>query len=322
MINPTSVRIEACSICQLRCPLCPRTTGETREVIGNGILKFNDFKKFVDDNPQIQSVEFGNFGEVFLNNELPEILQYAYKHNITTKIDEGANLNTVSESAIEALVKYQTSVVRCAIDGITQKAYETYRVGGNLRQVLQNVQKINAYKEKYKSSKPHLIFQFVVFGHNEHQIESVIHLAKILNMTLEFKLNFYTDLMPVIDKDHVRKYLGYADRNEYLETTGEHYKREQCYELWGSPQINWDGKLLGCSRNFWGIYAENVFESGFQSGINNELMTYTRKMLMGEQPIRENIPCKNCGVYKSMASTKNWITKEELLTHISFQEIS
>lgn len=316
MIKPTSVRIEASSVCQLHCLLCPRTTGETSAVIGNGVLKFSDFKRFIDDNPHIRRVELGNFGEVFLNKALPSILQYAYENDTTTQIDEGANLNDASDDALEALVKYQTSVVRCAIDGITQKAYERYRAGGDLRKVLGNIQKINAFKDKYASTKPHLIFQFVIFGHNEHQIESVIKLATILNMELDFKLNFYPNMMPVINKDRIRKYLGYADRNEYLELFGEHYKRSQCYELWHSPQVNWDGKLLGCSRNFWGTYAENVFESGFQNSINNEKITYTRQMLMGQQPLRDDIPCKKCGVYHSMARTQKWITKEELAMHV------
>jgi MoaA/NifB/PqqE/SkfB family radical SAM enzyme len=320
MIKPTSVRIEASSICQLSCPLCPRTTGETSAVVGNGVLKFSDFKRLIDDNPQIQSVELGNFGEVFLNKELPQILQYAYQNNITTRIDEGVNLNYASGEALEALVKFQTSVVRCAIDGITQKVYERYRVGGDLRQVLHNIQMINSYKEKYKSTRPHLIFQFVIFGHNENQIESAIHLAKILKMELSLKLNFYTDRMQVINRDRVRKYLGYADRQEYLKIVGEHYKRAQCYELWGSPQVNWDGKLLGCSRNFWGSYIDNVFESGLQNSINNEKISYTRQMLMGELPLREDIPCNNCGVYKSMSSTKRWITKKELASGISFHD--
>ena len=312
IVMPTSIRIEACSLCQLRCVLCPRTKGETDEIIGKGALKFDDFKRMIDSNPHIRKVELGNFGEVFLNKELPDILRYAYEKNVVTTIDEGANLNDASDEAIESLVRYQTARVRCAIDGVTQQTYEQYRVGGNLQKVIANIQKINSFKAKYQSSKPVLIFQFVPFSHNEHEMHRAEILAKMLRMKIAFKLNFFSNALPVQNRDKIRRYIGYADRAEYLEKEHQHYMRHLCYEMWLSPQINWDGKLLGCSRNFWGVYADNVFGSNLTSCINNEKMTYTRAMLMGHKPLRDNMPCRKCGVYKSMLEYGNWITDSEL----------
>ena len=122
VVNPTVLCIEACSVCQLRCPLCPTAKGERESLIGSGSLKFQDFQRLIDQNPQICRVELGHFGEVFLNKELPRILEYAYTRHVTTSIDQGANLNHASEEALEALVKYQTAVVLCAIDATTQAA--------------------------------------------------------------------------------------------------------------------------------------------------------------------------------------------------------
>ena len=312
IVNPTVLRIEACSDCQLRCPICPNTRGETASTIGRGYLLFENLQRLLNQNPQIRRVELGNFGEVFLNKDLPGILEYAYTRNVTTTIDEGANLNHASEEALEALVKYQTAVVRCAIDGITQATYSRYRVGGDLKKVLRNVQKINRFKEQYQSSRPRLLFQFVVFGHNEHETERAILLSKMLEMEIYFKLNFFPDAMPVHNRDRIRQLVGYADRREYLEKEEKHYQRYQCYELWLSPQINWDGKLLGCSRNIWGLFAENVFESGLMSAINNEKIRYAREMLMGRSPAREDMPCLRCAIYQSMAQNGNWITEKEI----------
>lgn len=313
MVNPTSVRIEASSICQLKCPLCPTFRGENEAVIGRGTLKLADFKSFIADNPQIRSVELGNFGEVFLNKALPNILQYAYEQNVATIIDEGTNLNNATDEALEALVKYQTTQLRCAIDGVTKDTYQIYRVGGNLKQVLDNIQKINAYKKIHQSKKPKLIFQFIIFEHNENQIDAAAILAKMLDMEFDLKLNWNTDVMPVADRQLVRQVVGYADRKEYLELENKHYCRHQCYEMWHRPQINWDGKLLGCSRNFWGYYEENVFETGFQTSINNEKIQYVREMLMGKLPLLSDIPCTHCGVFQSMVEKHNWITDAELV---------
>jgi hypothetical protein len=146
-------------------------------------------------------------------------------------------------------------------------------------------------------------------------MDGAVLLAKMLNMEMLFKLNFYTDALIVQNPDRVRKYLGYADRREYMEKEGHHYKRHQCYEMWLQPQINWDGKLLGCSRNMWGVYAENVFEEDLVRCLNNEKIRYGRDMLMGKVPARQDMPCMQCGVFRSMTEQGNWITEPELLEH-------
>ncbi|MBF8278283.1 MAG: hypothetical protein HW390_3356, partial [Candidatus Brocadiaceae bacterium] len=236
----------------------------------------------------------------------------AYTRHVTTTIDQGANLNHASEEVLEALVKYQTTVVRCAIDATTQDTYSRYRVGGELKKVLRNIQKINRYKDQYQSSRPRLLFQFIVFGHNEHEMERAILLSKMLKMEICLKLNYFPDDLPVRNLDRVRKIVGYADRREYLGKEKKHYMRHECYGLWLNPQINWDGKFLGCIRNMWGTFGGNVFESDLTSVVNNEKIRYAREMLMGRLPAREDMPCMKCAVYQSMVQYDNWITEMEI----------
>lgn len=309
---PTSVRLEACTLCQLRCPLCPGTRDKTGTAIGKGYLPFETFKIFIDSNPQIRWVELASSGEVFMNPDLLKILEYAYVKKITTTINEGANLNYAADEAMEALVKYETQVVRCAIDGVTQGTYATYRVGGKLKNVIANIQKINALKEKYRSLKPNLIFQFIIFGHNEHEMEKAAVLARMLKMKIVFRPNSLPDYMPVKDRDRVIKHIGYADRNDYLEKTGKDYGRGVCHALWRSPQINWDGKLLGCSNNRWVLFSENVFKGDLAVYYNNEKMRYARQMLMGKKPPREDMPCLRCQMYEALKRYGNWITRDEI----------
>ena len=70
MVSPTSLRIVACALCQLKCPTC--RTHMDPSTKGKGKLRFDDFKQLIDRNPQIRRVEFGGQGEVFLNENLPE----------------------------------------------------------------------------------------------------------------------------------------------------------------------------------------------------------------------------------------------------------
>jgi len=144
---PASVRLEACTLCQLRCPLCPGARDETGTAIGLGYLPYKTFKAFIDNNPKINWVELASSGEVFMNPDLSKILKYAHANKVATTINEGANLNYADDEALEALVKYKSEVLRCAIDGVTQETYATYRIGGKLKNVINNIKKINAYKK-------------------------------------------------------------------------------------------------------------------------------------------------------------------------------
>ncbi|HEA68985.1 MAG TPA: radical SAM/SPASM domain-containing protein [Desulfobacterales bacterium] len=309
---PTSIRLEACSLCQLKCPLCPETQDKTTTIIGRGYLSFETFKMFIGNNPYIRWVELASSGEVFLNPDLPKILEYTHAKKVSTTINDGANLNHASDEALEALVKFQTEVVRCAIDGITQETYSAYRVGGSLKKVIANIRKINAYKEKYRSSKPYLIFQFIVFGHNEHEMEKATLLANLLKMKISFRYNLLPDCMPVKNRGRVRGLIGYVDRRDYLKKTKKDYVRGVCHALWKSPQINWDGKLLGCSNNIRVIFSENVFNGNLLMHYNSEKMRYARQMLMGKAPPRKDMPCLGCQMYEALKKFDNWITTDEI----------
>ena len=87
--------------------------------------------------------------------------------------------------------------------------------------------------------------------------------------------------------------------------------QHQCRQLWKSPQINWDGKLLGCARNIWAVYAENVFQGELIGHLNNEKICYARRMLMGKAPPKADVTCVHCSVHKSIQEAEDWITEEE-----------
>ncbi len=78
------------------------------------------------------------------------MLQYAWGKGVAMRIDQGSNLNNASGESLEALVRYGVTILKVSIDGATQETYQKYRVGGQLRKVLENVHKINDCKKKYK----------------------------------------------------------------------------------------------------------------------------------------------------------------------------
>jgi MoaA/NifB/PqqE/SkfB family radical SAM enzyme len=303
-----SIRLEACSACQLRCPSCPTTAGHTEEVVGTRTLRLADFVKLVDDNPWIGRIELSNYGEAFLNPHLLEMFRHAYARNVTLEIANGANLNHVRDEVLQGLVRYRVAKMTCSIDGASQETYARYRVRGNYERVIANVKRINHFKQTLGSDLPELTWQFIVFGHNEHEIEAARALAAELSMRFFVKLSWDPELSPVVDGDNVRKVTGTgaASRDEYREKHGSDYMGQICRQLWMDPQINWDGKVLGCCRNFWGDFGGNAFRDGLTRSLNHEKIVYAREMLEGKKPARSDIPCTTCELYKTRENVKQW----------------
>jgi hypothetical protein len=105
-IKPDNLHIEANASCQLRCPDCPTTGAGYPPAVGSGYLRFNDFKSLLNDYPRFRKVYFENRKEMFLNPDLLQITEHAFRKGISLASDSGVNLNSVHDDVLEALVRY------------------------------------------------------------------------------------------------------------------------------------------------------------------------------------------------------------------------
>ena len=314
-IRPKNLYIEGNASCQLRCPACPTTSKGYPPVVGSGHLHLKDLKRLLNDNPQIESVQLENRGELFLNPELLQIIKLGFERNISMSADSGVNLNNVGEGVLKGLVKYKFRSLLCSIDGATSETYGIYRIGGNFKRVMKHIEIINNYKKKYKSEYPELSWQFVVFGHNEHEIPLARKMANSLNMSFKPKMSWDSEITPIRNIGFVKKQTGWpaVTREEFERITKQHYSKTVCYSLWQSPRINWDGKVLGCCWNSWADFGSNVFKDGYISAINNDKIMYARNMLLGKVSPMEGLPCTSCHMYQKMRSNGKYLSEKEIL---------
>jgi quercetin dioxygenase-like cupin family protein len=286
-------------------------------MLGAGFLEFGVFKNILDKNPWISNVELSNWGEIFLNNKLIEFLKYSHSHDVDLHASNGVNLNDVDKDVLEALVKYRFRNITCSIDGASQETYSIYRRKGDFNKVLDNVKTINKFKAKYNSQYPTLDWQFIAFGHNEHEISKARKMAGDLNMVFRLKLSWedlYTDAFsPIKNAELIRKEtgLGVTNRDEYRKKYRNEYARDCCLNLWINPQINYDGRVLGCCVNYWDDYG-NVLNDGLIKCFNNEKINYAREMLFGKRESKIEIPCSKCKFYYNMGKYEQWITNEDI----------
>jgi MoaA/NifB/PqqE/SkfB family radical SAM enzyme len=146
MITPRAIRLETSSFCQLRCPSCPTTARAIHPAVGSGFLRLDDFRKLLDENPSLTLIELSNYGEIFLNPRLPQILELAHRRNVAVNAANGVNLNHVRDEVLEAVVKFQLRIMTCSIDGASQETYRRYRVRGNFDKVIGNIRRINEHE--------------------------------------------------------------------------------------------------------------------------------------------------------------------------------
>ena len=191
--------------------------------MGSGFLKLDDFRRLLDSAPAVALVELSNYGEVFLNPQLLQIMQCAHQRGVALQIGNGANFNNVRDEVIEGLVRYGVRTMTCSIDGASPETYRKYRVRGDFDAVIRNIEKLNACKSQFRSKLPHLVWQFVVFGHNEHELPAARAMAARLDMVFVPKVSWDPDFSPIRDSYFVRAQTGanYVTRQEYEAQRGE-----------------------------------------------------------------------------------------------------
>jgi MoaA/NifB/PqqE/SkfB family radical SAM enzyme len=301
--EPVHLRLESSSRCRLRCPACLRPADGP---VGAGYLRAYDFAAFAERHPERIDIEISNWGEPFLNPELPAILRIARQRGLRLRADNGTTLNDVGPDVLELLVTSEFESLHVSIDGTSQKTYAAYRRGGSLERVLANLAALNARKQAHGTAKPRLVWQFIAFGHNEHEIDAARAQADRLGMLFYLKLNYSTVYAPLNHPERLRRELGVASRDEYERMHGRPYTRP-CTQLRSEPQVNWDGKLLGCCRNVWCDFG-NVFTNGLAACMASPRYRRLMAVVAGQAPATAEFPCSRCPVYDRMRLTGSFLT--------------
>ena len=313
---PTRVRLDACIRCQLACPACDiqQDVRKIKQTNDFGFLSFKNFKKFIDKNDFIKEIELSNRGEIFLNPELVQIMKYADEKGVRLTANNGVNLNYLTDEQAEALVKYNFDSIVVSIDGASQEIYQIYRVGGDYNKVLENIRKILDLRKKFNKENPKIIWKYIVFGHNEHEIPKAKEEAKRIGVDdLIFDANYEKTYSPIKDPEYVKRETGLEnlDRNitpavrlrEYLDGKTDWYF---CRDLW-EPQINWDGQILGCCANYMMSFGGNAFKDGLLNALNSPDFIYAKNMVTNKAPQRDGVLCTNCWCYGSMKENNIWL---------------
>lgn len=241
---PMSISIEPTTSCNLRCSECP--SGLRKFSRNTGMLSMEMFKNVLDQlggNLLYMILYFQ--GEPLINPKFFEFVKLAKQKRIYTATSTNAHFLT--EENARKTVESGLNRLIISMDGIGQKEYEAYRVGGKYQKVLDGINSLVRIKKELKSSTPHIIVQFIVFKTNEHQLDSMKEFCKDLGVDeLQFKTAQLYDykngnpLMTTIDK--YSRYKKLADGTYTIKNP----LHNRCYRMWTGCVITWDGLTVPC----------------------------------------------------------------------------
>ena len=242
---PVSLAIEPTTSCNLRCPECP--SGLRSFTRPTGMLSKDFFRESIDQvSADIFYLIFYFQGEPYLNPAFLEMVKYASAKGLYTATS--TNGHYLNEENARKTVESGLDRLIISIDGTTQEVYEQYRVGGNLEKVLEGARTIVKWKRELRSTRPFVIFQFLVVRPNEHQLDEVRRLAREIGVDqVRFKTaqvyDYINDPNGLIPQD--RRYSRYEKDNAgQMMVKGE--MLNHCWRLWHAPVITWDGLIVPC----------------------------------------------------------------------------
>ncbi|MBS1569653.1 MAG: SPASM domain-containing protein [Bacteroidetes bacterium] len=241
---PFSISMEPTTACNLRCPECPSGLRAFTRPTGN--LKQPLFERVIDELAgDLWALTFYFQGEPFINPHFLDMVRYAKAKGIYT--NTSTNAHFLTEAKAEECVRSGLSRLIISLDGTDQETYSAYRREGTLATVIEGAERIVKWKKKLKSRTPHTVFQFLVVKPNEHQVPQARQLAKQIGVDdLWLKTaQIYEpkDDHPLIPAQD--KYSRYK-RNANGVWEVKHRLDNECWKMWHSCVITWDGKVVPC----------------------------------------------------------------------------
>jgi MoaA/NifB/PqqE/SkfB family radical SAM enzyme len=206
--NITSIEIELANKCNARCPQCPRhqsNLGGTDLRLEPGLnkdeLNYDTFTKNVDVDilKQLVIVDFcGITGDPVIAKDFLPILKHIRKHNskCLIKVSTNGSIND-KQFWVDLAKSIGRGEVLFGLDGL-KGTHELYRIGTDYDTIISNA-------KSFIDAGGNATWQFLVFEHNEHQLEECRNLSESLGFSKFYPMlgerNYYNEETKVYTKE-------------------------------------------------------------------------------------------------------------------------
>lgn len=292
---PVKLGVETTNKCNLKCLLCLRTL--TKPNRPEGIMSFENYKRVIDKlYPYLFHVRLHGLGEPFLNPDLMKMVKYAHSKGMYTNFH--TNGHFLTNKNIHKMIDIGLDELNVALDGMTQKTYQKFRIGGNMKKVCDGINEFCRIKKKREVKRPLVNLQFLVMAHNEHEIPLVKKFA--YEAGVDDLILKPVNLRFPKDKEKL-KYLPKSKNNTRykIENKKLKFKKESCCtSVFMEMRLNWDGTISLCINDETNsrYVPGNIFTDGIDDIIFGEEFIESRK-----KSLNKSLDiCSKCEGYKSI----------------------
>lgn len=289
---PWAASIEPTTHCNLRCSECLSGMQSLSRPKGN--MKMDVFRRIIDHlSPNLIYLTLYFQGEPFLNPQFSEMVKLARQRRIF--VSTSTNGHFLNDQNISQIMESGLNHLIISLDGLDQQTYQKYRQQGNLDVVIAGINRLVAAKKANKTLFPIVELQFLVMGHNQHQIREMKEFARNSGIDkLAFKtaqVNNFQDgnaLIPTLKSKS--RYKQLADNSWVLKMK----PRDFCHRIWSSLVVTWDGKAVPCcyDKNAGYRFGDLLEESISKIWKNQQIASFRKKILENRNDIDI---CRNCG---------------------------
>jgi radical SAM protein with 4Fe4S-binding SPASM domain len=202
-------------------------------------------------------------GEPLLHPGFEDIVRSARQHGVY--VSTSTNAHHITPDRAERIVTCGLNRIVISIDGADQAAYEQYRIGGRLTQVLAGTQALLEARKRLRRSKGNVrwwwrsgglqvVWQFLVTGQNEHQLKQIRSMAREAGVDrLEIKtaqIEAPQDGHPLLTQDPaLRRYDRVENRDKGPGSERwaiRNPMKDECRRMWEGAVVTWDGRVVPC----------------------------------------------------------------------------
>jgi|GEM_PF-1436673 len=277
--NPLFLHIEPTGMCNLKCTMCPRTESITREMKH---MSYENFTKILDGvNPII--VALVGFGEPLMNPHTLNMVRYAVKKGVTTRISSNATMLNSQRS--QDILRTGLHQIWFSVDSPTAQNFEKIRVGAKFEKTVEAIKEFLELRRQLKS-KTVVTVNFTITKDNMHELGAMV----------EFCHEHFKEVVPTFARGYgydlqvqqARALQNTAEIQGYLQEAvakAQMYKlfelehnlqtimndltnpldgKGPCYFPYYVVAVSWDGKVSPCCLFYdYQMNLGNVHEKSF-----------------------------------------------------------
>jgi radical SAM protein with 4Fe4S-binding SPASM domain len=280
--------IEPCNLCHLKCPYCPTGMRLKLRDTPQGMLKIDTLKDICERSLKryTGNIALYNWGEPFLNPELPEMVRYL-KETTKAKLVINSNFSFHNDKRLkEALLYLNGDTIIISCDGYSQETCEKYRKKVDFENVMHNIELLI----KNRPPNTSIMWQYLEFPWSLNEIEDS------RKYCAERNIIFYTSVGGITPDYPMLPIPKTNDAEKF-----------KCDVFFDSLVINFDGEVYPCC----GYYGPRKYSLGNARKISlEEIFTkYKGKDMLDYLSCKtagnENLFCKHC-VERDIKELESW----------------